>query len=211
MNDASSKGLRVEMIPTIVIATRNNGKLREFRTLLLPLKSEILSLRDLSIEEEFEESGKTFAENARLKAIAYSRLTRHPVIADDSGLEVAALAGRPGVHSARYAGPGASDADRIRKLRNELGSTGGGPEARFVCALALAQDGVVLLESEGECRGTIITDPRGTNGFGYDPIFLFAKLGKTFAELNEAEKNQHSHRAQATAALLSSLPSLKQL
>jgi XTP/dITP diphosphohydrolase len=195
----------------IVIATRNNGKLREFRSLLLSLKSEILSLRDLSINDEFEESGKTFAENARLKAIACSRLTKHPVIADDSGLEVDALGGRPGIHSARYAGSGASDADRIHKLLKELENTGGGPEARFVCALAFAQDGVVLLEAEGECRGTIITDPRGTNGFGYDPIFLFPKLGKTFAELNEAEKNQHSHRAQAAAALLSSLSSLKQL
>jgi XTP/dITP diphosphohydrolase len=193
------------MNSVIVIATRNNGKLREFRSLLLPLKNEILSLRDLSIDEEFEESGKTFAENARLKAIEYSRLTRHPVLADDSGLEVEALGGRPGVHSARYAGPGASDADRIQKLLNELESGGGGPEARFVCALALAQNGVVLLESEGECRGAIIPDPRGTNGFGYDPIFLFPKLGKTFAELNEAEKNQHSHRAQAADSLLQKL------
>jgi XTP/dITP diphosphohydrolase len=198
------------MIPTIVIATRNNGKLREFQSLLLPLKSEILSLRDIPINEDFDESGATFAENARLKAIEYSRLTRFPVIADDSGLEVEALGGRPGIHSARYAGPGASDEDRIHKLLKELKSTGGGPEARFVCALALARDGIVLLEAEGECRGTIIADPRGTNGFGYDPIFLFPKLGKTFAELNETEKNQYSHRARATAALLASLPSLKQ-
>jgi XTP/dITP diphosphohydrolase len=203
--------LRAPMMPTIVIATRNNGKLREFKSLLLPLKSEILSLRDVSIHEEIEESGATFAENARLKAIEYSRLTGFPVIADDSGLEVEALGGRPGIHSARYAGPGASDGDRIHKLLTELESTGGGPEARFVCALALARNGIVRLEAEGECRGTIIADPRGTNGFGYDPIFLFPKLGKTFAELNEAEKNQYSHRAQAAASLLASLPLLKLL
>jgi XTP/dITP diphosphohydrolase len=203
MNDAPSQGLK--RMPTLVIATRNNGKLHEFRSLLEPLKSELLSLRDISIDQEFVESGKTFAENARLKAIEYSRLTRYPVIADDSGLEVESLGGRPGIHSARYAGPGASDADRIHKLLKELESTRGGPEARFVCALALAQNGVVLLESEGECRGSIITDPRGTNGFGYDPIFLFPRLGKTFAELNEAEKNQYSHRAQAVAALLQKL------
>jgi XTP/dITP diphosphohydrolase len=189
----------------ILIATRNKGKLREFQSLLMPLHTEILSLPDVSITEEFEESGQTFAENARLKAIACSRLTEFPVLADDSGLEVKALGGRPGIHSARYAGPGASDADRIHKLLKELEATRSGPEARFVCALALAQDGAVLLESEGECRGVIITDPRGTNGFGYDPIFLFPKLNKTFAELDETEKNQYSHRAQAIAALLQKL------
>jgi XTP/dITP diphosphohydrolase len=198
-------------MPTIVIATRNNGKLREFRSLLLPLKAEIVSLRDVSIEEEFEETGRTFAENARLKAIEYSRLTRHPVLADDSGLEVEALGRRPGIHSARYAGPGASDADRIHKLLGELERAGGRPDARFVCALALAQDGAVLLESEGECRGEIISEQRGMNGFGYDPIFLFPELNKTFAELDESEKNQYSHRSHAVEALLRSLQSLKLL
>jgi XTP/dITP diphosphohydrolase len=196
------------MIPAIVIATRNTGKLREFRNLLLPLKSEILSLRDISIDEEFEESGQTFAENARLKAIAYSRLTQFPVIADDSGLEVAALSGRPGIHSARYAGPGASDSDRIHKLLEELERSGGSREARFVCTLALAEKGVLRTESEGECRGTIIFEPRGMSGFGYDPIFLFPSLGKTFAELDETEKNQYSHRARATLSLLRQLRSI---
>jgi XTP/dITP diphosphohydrolase len=187
---------------TIVVATRNNGKLREFRNLFLPLRSEILSLKDVSIDAEFEESGQTFAENARLKAIACSRLMQFPVLADDSGLEVAALGGRPGIHSARYAGDGASDSDRIRKLLQELNQCSAGREARFVCTLALALDGKVLLESEGECRGSIIDDPRGTNGFGYDPIFLFPELGKTFAELSDPEKNLHSHRAHAVASLL---------
>jgi len=189
-------------IQTIVIATRNSGKLREFQTLLLPLKCEILSLRDVAIGEEFEESGCTFAENARIKAISYSGLTRFPVLADDSGLEVMALGGRPGIHSARYAGVGASDLDRIQKLLQELDSSEGGREARFVCTLALAQEGSLLLEAEGECRGTILSEPRGTNGFGYDPIFLFPALGKTFAELTDSEKNQNSHRAHAVASFL---------
>ncbi len=191
--------------PTIVVATRNQGKLLEFRSLLLPLKSEILCLSDLSINEEFEETGQTFAENARIKAIGYSRLMPFPVLADDSGLEVAALGGRPGVHSARYAGSGASDSDRVQKLLAELALSAGGREARFVCALALAQEGVLLHESQGQCSGIIAGEPQGTGGFGYDPVFFFPSLGKTFAQLNKAEKNQHSHRAQAVAALLKQL------
>ena len=187
---------------TMVIATRNRGKLLEFRELLLPLKSEILSLADLEVDTEFEESGNTFAENARLKAIGYSRLVQFPVLADDSGLEVEALGGRPGIFSARYGGPGASDEDRVHKLLKELESSGGERDARFVCSLALAQGGRLLLESEGECRGTIAKEPRGTNGFGYDPIFLFPALGRTYAELSQAEKNVHSHRSRAVASLL---------
>jgi len=189
-------------IPTIVIATRNKGKLREFRNLLLPLESELLCLTDLDLDAEIEESGSTFAENARLKAIGYSRLTRLPVLADDSGLEVEELGGRPGIYSARYAGPGASDSDRVQKLLHELEKSGRDRKARFVCALALAQEGVLLLESEGECRGIVAGEPRGNNGFGYDPIFLFPELGKTLAELGEAEKNKLSHRAHAAASLL---------
>ncbi len=117
-------------------------------------------------------------------------------MADDSGLEVEALGGRPGIHSARYAGPGASDEDRIRKLLEEMEHSAE-RNARFVCSLALAKDGTLLLESEGECRGTIAKEPRGTNGFGYDPVFLFPQLGRTYAELSEAEKNLCSHRARA--------------
>ena len=186
----------------LVIATRNSGKLREFRELLLPLKTEVLSLADLEVDTEFEESGNTFAENARLKAIGYSRIVRFPVLADDSGLEVEALGGRPGIFSARYGGPGASDEDRVRKLLKELESSASERNARFVCSLALAQGGRLLLESEGECRGTIANEPRGTNGFGYDPIFLFPALGRTYAELSQAEKNIYSHRSRAVASLL---------
>jgi XTP/dITP diphosphohydrolase len=186
----------------LVIATRNAGKLREFRDLLRPLESAVLSLASLSIDADVEESGSTFAENARLKALEYSRLTALPVLADDSGLEVDALGGRPGIYSARYAGYGASDSDRIRKLLEELERSGASRNARFVCALALAQEGVLLFESEGECRGMIAEEPRGNNGFGYDPVFFFPELGKTYAELTNSEKNLHSHRGHAVASLI---------
>ena len=154
---------------TMVMATRNRGKLREFQSLLLPLDTRILSLDDLAITDEFEESGNNFAANARAKAIACSRLTPLPVLADDSGLVVEALGGRPGVLSARYAGPDASDSDRVRKILEELEKSARGREARFVCALALARSGLLLHECNGECRGIIAKEPRGQNGFGYDP------------------------------------------
>jgi len=192
------------VLTTLIIATRNHGKLREFRTLLRSLNCDIRSLDDFAADTkgvEIEESGNTFAENARLKAVGYSKLVPFPVLADDSGLEVDALGGRPGIHSARYAGAHASDAERIGKLLGELESRDGGRNARFVCALALARNGEVIAQSEGNCSGVIINEARGSKGFGYDPIFLFPDLGKTFAELDESEKNQYSHRARAVAAL----------
>ena len=192
------------VLPIIVIATRNAGKLREFQTLINPFNYDIRSLADFAADTEgveIEESGSTFAENARLKAAGYSRLVPFPVLADDSGLEVDALGGRPGIHSARYAGEHASDAERISKLLGELENIGGGRNARFVCALALALNGEVMAQAEGSCSGVIIDEARGSKGFGYDPIFLFPNLGKTFAELDESEKNQYSHRARAVAAL----------
>jgi XTP/dITP diphosphohydrolase len=190
---------------TIVVATRNKGKLQEFRNLLKPLNGTILSLTDLLIEDEVDESGNSFAENARLKAIAYSRMTDHPVLADDSGLEVDSLGGRPGIHSARYAGPKASDEDRINKLLNEIEKVDSGRQARFVCALALAHNGALLLEADGECPGIITERPRGSNGFGYDPIFLLPGLNKTYSELTDVEKDQLSHRARAVDSLLRKL------
>jgi len=192
------------VLPIIVIATRNAGKLREFQTLINPFNYDIRSLADFAADTEgveIEESGSTFAENARLKAAGYSRLVPFPVLADDSGLEVDALGGRPGIHSARYAGEHASDVERISKLIGELENIGGGRNARFVCALALALNGEVMAQAEGSCSGVIIDEARGSKGFGYDPIFLFPNLGKTFAELDESEKNQYSHRARAVAAL----------
>lgn len=192
-------------IPTIILATHNQGKLREFRALLEPAGWEIIGLTDLSIRKEVEETGSSFAENARLKAAGYSRDTDLPVLADDSGLEVFSLGGRPGVESARYAGAGASDADRVARLLVELKQAGSARDARFVCALAMAQWGAIILEAEGECRGEIASEPRGAQGFGYDPVFWVPELGRTYAELDEMEKNRHSHRARAVGALLAKL------
>lgn len=191
----------------LVIATRNPGKLREFRILLAPAGLEVAGLSDVSLDKDCAETGLSFAENARQKASFYSRESDLPVLADDSGLEVFALGSKPGIYSARYAGPGATDAQRIERLLMELGATGCDRAARFVCALALALRGEVLLESEGECRGVIADRPRGTNGFGYDPIFFFPELARTYAELSEEEKNRYSHRARAVHALLQGLES----
>ena len=189
----------------VLIATRNQGKLREFRSLLSETGWKILGLADLSILTDHEESGRTFAENARHKALAYSLETDLPVLADDSGLEVFAMGGMPGIYSARYAGSNATDADRIEKLLEELEKAAASRGARFVCALALARGGDLLVEVEGECRGEIAFRPRGTNGFGYDPIFLFPDLSRTYAELSEEEKNRVSHRAHAVRRLLEEL------
>ena len=189
----------------LIIATLNAGKLSEFQTLLRPMNCNVLTLADFDNDTKdvkIEESGNSFAENARLKALGYSRLVPFPVLADDSGLEVDALGGRPGIHSARYAGPDASDSDRVRKLLYELDNCGGERTARFVCALALARNGEMISESEGSCFGAIIREARGSNGFGYDPVFFLSELDKTFAELDETEKNQYSHRARAVAALM---------
>lgn len=196
---------RKPVIPALLVATKNTGKLREFRQLLEPLQSEILSLADASVDADIEETGSSFAENARLKAIAYSRLTALPVLADDSGLEVAALDGRPGINSARYAGVGASDDDRIAKLLDELHKKKAGRDARFVCAVAVARQGILVQEAEGECPGIITEKPRGDAGFGYDPVFLLPGLNKTYAELSEAEKNLYSHRSRAVEALMRKL------
>jgi XTP/dITP diphosphohydrolase len=200
------KFMNQSVLPTIVIATRNAGKRREFQALLRPLNCDILSLEDFAdVTEgvEIEESGSTFAENAGLKATGYSLLVPFPVLADDSGLEVDALGGRPGIHSARYGGTAASDTDRIHKLLGELEGCEGERNARFVCALALARNGEVIAETEASCSGVIIREMRGSEGFGYDPVFLLSELGRTFAELDQAEKNQYSHRARAVAGLQS--------
>ncbi len=188
----------------LVIATHNQGKLREFGYLLADAGWKILSLKDISVTEEVAETGTTFAENARIKALAYSQRTEWPVLADDSGLEVAALGGRPGIFTTRYAGPKATDNDRMSKLLGELAGHDN-RDARFYCALALAGQGTVLLEANGECPGIIAEAQRGNEGFGYDPIFFLPELHRTYAELTETEKNQMSHRARAIDSLLCQL------
>ena len=146
----------------------------------------------------FEEIWPTFGENAAGKALHYSRFAAGTVIADDSGLVVPALGGAPGVHSARYAGPNATDADRIRKLLGEVqGKKGDERRARFVCVVAVAEGGQMRGLFSASAEGVLLEEPRGHDGFGYDPVFYFPALGKTYAEISREEKNKHSHRGKA--------------
>jgi XTP/dITP diphosphohydrolase len=184
----------------LLLATRNSGKKREMEDFLQAgeRRLRLLSLSDLNVAQDVVESGKTFAENARLKADFFSRLTGLDTLGDDSGLEVAALSGRPGVFSARYAGSGAGDDERILKLLAEMDAVVE-RRARFVCAVCLSRHGSPLASFVGEVAGEILREQRGVGGFGYDPLFLFSPLGKTFAELLIEEKNRISHRARALA------------
>ena len=187
----------------LLIATHNAGKLAEFHHLLRDLPLELRSLREFPAVSAVEETGRTFAENAELKARHYSRLTALWTLSDDSGLEVDALGGRPGVRSARYAGPSATDAERMSLLLTELYATGD-PErrARFVCVIALchpSDEGVKLFF--GACEGRITAEARGSGGFGYDPIFMPDGYRETFGELPPEIKNRVSHRARALEGL----------
>ncbi len=185
---------------TLLVATTNAGKLREIAGILDGLPLTLLTLRDRPGIPEPEETGDTFAENARLKALYYAGATGLPSVADDSGLEIDALDNAPGVHSARW--QGSDYAVKFRKIQELLHERGvAHSPARFVCHVALARDGKIVFESEGIVRGETTAEPRGTNGFGYDPIFFFPRLGRTLAELSLAEKAAISHRGQAFAAL----------
>lgn len=191
----------------LFLATGNPGKAAEFRALLAPqFVSGGLTLRMPAdwpdALPDVNETGGTFAENARLKAFALARATGLPTLADDSGLCVDALGGAPGLYSARWAGPNATDADRNAKLLAALaGAPRGARTARFVCAVALALPNGTFWAAEGVCEGVILDAPRGAGGFGYDPLFFFPALDRTLAELSEAEKNTHSHRASAVGRL----------
>ena len=191
----------------VVIATRNPGKFREIKAILSCLPLKFLSLEDFPDLPEVVEDGETFAENAGKKARTIADLTGRPTIADDSGLAVDALQGRPGVFSSRYAGEKATDQERYQKLLKEMASIPEGKrQARFVCAMAVALPGGRMEVVEGECRGRITFAPRGKSGFGYDPIFFVPDLGKTMAEFDPKEKNRISHRARALEKLKSLLP-----
>ena len=184
----------------LLIATNNPGKVREYDDLLQGLGLELCGLADMGIDRQVDETGHTFDENARLKAQAYSQASQLLTLADDSGLQVTILGGAPGVHSARYAGPGASDADRIHKLLAALdGVPWDGRAARFRCVIALAWPDGHLETFEGQCEGVIALQPRGTNGFGFDPVFYLPEFGCTMAELPMDVKNRISHRARAAA------------
>ncbi|MCI0477434.1 MAG: RdgB/HAM1 family non-canonical purine NTP pyrophosphatase [Anaerolineales bacterium] len=182
----------------LLIATHNRGKLIEYQEMFTDLPVELVTLDDIGIRDDVAETGATLAENARLKAIAYARQSGLLTLADDSGLEVDALGGAPGVYSKRYAGDNASDAERIAFLLEKLRDVPPGERAaRFRCAIALATPDGKLWETDGACEGDIAFDLRGTNGFGYDPIFRVAERGVRMAELSIAEKNRVSHRARA--------------
>jgi len=187
----------------LLLATRNAHKTEEIQRILGPQ----FNVNDLAAHPDIPhiaETGRTFQENAILKALAVSRKLPGLVIADDSGLEVDALRGAPGIHSARYAGPNATDKEKIDKLLNELsrvGATKNARCARFRCVLALARKGEVLGVFEGLVEGQIGDRPRGSHGFGYDPIFVPNGSQRTFGELEPAEKNQLSHRARALEKL----------
>jgi XTP/dITP diphosphohydrolase len=183
---------------TLVAATSNLGKLREIRLVLDGSGIDLRTLADFPAIIEPEETGRTFAENARLKALYYARGTGLPTVAEDSGLVIDGLEGEPGVQSARYLGDGASYEERFAHIYRELERRGRpGSPARFVCALALARDGAIVYEAEGRVEGRIAPEPRGTNGFGYDPIFFYPPYGCTLAEVDDQRKIAVAHRGVA--------------
>jgi XTP/dITP diphosphohydrolase len=187
----------------LLIATTNPGKLAEFAEALASERIEVVGLDAIANAPKVDEDGVTFEANARLKAEAYSKLTDLPVVADDSGLEVDALDGRPGVYSARFGSPDLSDTARCKALLKGLVDV---PDdrrtARFRCVLALAKAGHTLTTFEGTSEGAILRELRGKEGFGYDPVFFHPGAGKTFAELPREEKRRFSHRGQAIARLV---------
>ena len=188
---------------SLEVATSNPGKLREYRELAGDQPIQLESVPGIAALPPFDERASTFAENSAGKALHYSRFTSEPVIADDSGLVVPALGGAPGVHSARYAGPNATDAERVAKLLSEMrGKTSSERQARFICVLTLAQAGRAIAVFSDSVEGVLAEEPRGSGGFGYDPIFYFEKLRKTYAEISRQEKNEYSHRGRAFRKLL---------
>jgi XTP/dITP diphosphohydrolase len=186
----------------LLVATTNPGKQSEYRELLRGLPAEIVFPNDLGISLAVEEDGSTFCENAAKKAVALAEASGLLALADDSGLEVDALGGEPGVRSSRYAGPGADDPRRRAFLLEKLRGFPPPRAARFVCVIAIAAPGGEVSYAEGECRGEITLAGRGTNGFGYDPVFQPEGSTRTMAELTPAEKNRISHRARAARAAI---------
>ena len=185
-------------MPRLLLATTNKGKAAEYRDLLKGLDLELVTLDQAGISEEAEENCNTFEGNARSKAEFYSALGGLLTLADDSGLEVDALGGEPGVRSSRYAGDNAGDAERVNFLLNKLRDI---PkerrQARFRCVIAIAQTGGMTQTAEGTCEGFIALEPQGDNGFGYDPVFFLPEYNKTIAELPPGVKNRISHRGRA--------------
>ena len=186
------------MLPKLLLATNNAGKVKEYRSLLQGIPFELVTPKEMGNTMDVAETGATYRENARLKACSLAAQSGLLTLADDSGIEVDALNGEPGVMSARYAGENASDAERIDHLLSELKDV---PKekrtARFYCLIAIAQPNGTVQFCDGECKGTIAFKPSGERGFGYDPIFYLPEWGKTMAELPVEVKNQISHRGTA--------------
>lgn len=186
----------------ILIASNNRGKLAEIQALLADNQLELLTPHDLGLKLDVQEDGLTYAENAARKALAFSQAAGLPALADDTGLEVAALQGAPGLYSARFApGKDPSDADRRNYLLSQLVGQPRPWQAQFRCVVALAVPGEEVIFREGLCQGEIIPEERGQHGFGYDPIFLINDLERTMAELEMEAKNRLSHRARAILAI----------
>ncbi len=196
--------------PQLLLATTNPHKLDEFRALLADAPYTLIDPRDLGLELDVPETGSTFAENAAIKARAWSRASGHLALADDSGLEIDALGGQPGLHSARWAGPDVTYPVRNRILLERLaGVPASRRTARYRCAIAVADGNRVLVAVEGVVEGRIADAARGSGGFGYDPIFEVPELGRTFGELSAEEKHHLSHRGRAAAAALRELRRLR--
>lgn len=194
----------------VVIATKNKGKAKDFEVLFGPLGYQVVTMFDVAPHMEIEETGTTFEENAILKAEALARALQTIVIADDSGLEVDALNGEPGVYSARYAGNRDDEENLLKVLEKLQGVEDEKRTARFICALAVASPTMETTTVVGSCEGVILHEKRGTNGFGYDPIFYVPSLQRTTAELSPEEKAAISHRGNAIRKLATVLPTLLQ-
>lgn len=190
----------------LVLASANPGKLREIKAMCEPLGIKVASAAELGFTDEVAETGETFEDNARLKAVAVGRALGRPVLADDSGLVVKALGGVPGVHSARYAGPDADDAAKTAKLLGELKDVPAEMrQAAFVCVMICRRPDGAELKASGRLEGSIAFQPAGHNGFGYDPVFWLEERDKTVAQLTAEAKNAISHRGRALASLAGGL------
>ncbi len=189
----------------VLAATGNKGKIREFSQILTPLGFETVSPKDIGIDIDPEETGETFAENAKIKAFAFMQASGMPVIADDSGLMVDFLGGAPGVYSARYAE--GTDTDRYEKLLENMKGADN-RSARFVSSVCMVFPDGKTVEAEGTCEGEISFSPAGENGFGYDPVFYIPAMGKTIAQMSADEKNAISHRGKALRLLAEKLKNI---
>lgn len=192
----------------LLIATGNKGKLQEFSGLFTDLPIEIIGLNNVGPTVEPEETGSTFQENALIKAESYAIQTGEWVLADDSGLEIAALDGAPGVHSARFGGEHLDHSQKIELVLDMLSKIENADRsARFVSVIIVARpDGSIAIEATGECRGSIAESPRGKNGFGYDPVFVPEGFDLTFGELRDEEKRAISHRGKAANEIIAKMP-----